>query len=583
MSEQKPFNALQSLVEFAKNNKECNIADEICCYKKIDYNLVLNNDGIIIEILRKDEVVKIPNWKSLDPEKGKCQDFLSRTSNIMSNLIVDKIQYVIGINDTTSRGIINPRSSSYRELHLKLAEEYPDLQIIKKFLDRLGDNVIKLLEEKKDWKGNEIVMFSLFGEEPLHEKDSIIELLKRNAEESNGGTDLQQCSVCCKQKKISRLMPKVKGIPDSSGMPGNASLMSCNSGVAEAYDKEQGDVCPTCEDCVAQINASLGYMLSKNVLLERYYRQAVRVGSGRIAIFWSDNQSFNNDFHTMMNSSDPDEIRKVLEAPEKGLLYKADTSDFNLMVVSRNMQRVIVHSMFKTTIAEVQNNIYQYFKDLEYEGVDNYKLWSLYMSLIPPNEKSPNKIPALKTLLEEPLFKAAITGEAFPNTLLFHAIQLMKTPDSSSYAFKNEKNRCAIMKAVINRNVRLNNTGKEVTVSLDENNKESAYLLGRYFSVSEFIQKRAQPNINRTVKDSYFNMMMSFPSLAFKQLDDSNRHSLRKLTSQGGYAVYLNRKLQTICNDITDIKTQALTIGECALFILGYNHQTSALYKKAGE
>mgnify|MGYP002508397005 FL=1 len=60
---------------------------------------------------------------------------------------------------------------------------------------------------------------------------------------------------------------------------------------------------------------------------------------------------------------------------------------------------------------------------------------------------------------------------------------------------------------------------KEVlTVSLNPDSSNIPYSLGRMFSVLEAIQSSANPGINATIKDKYFNSASATPSRVFPSL-----------------------------------------------------------------
>lgn len=49
-------------------------------------------------------------------------------------------------------------------------------------------------------------------------------------------------------------------------------------------------------------------------------------------------------------------------------------------------------------------------------------------------------------------------------------------------------------------------------MSLNEASTDTAYTLGRLFSVYEAVQQAANPGINTTIKDKYFNSAAAMPA-----------------------------------------------------------------------
>ena len=55
-------------------------------------------------------------------------------------------------------------------------------------------------------------------------------------------------------------------------------------------------------------------------------------------------------------------------------------------------------------------------------------------------------------------------------------------------------------------------------MGLNESSNETPYILGRLFSVLESIQKDANPGVNTTIRDRYFNSACATPASVFPVL-----------------------------------------------------------------
>ena len=64
-------------------------------------------------------------------------------------------------------------------------------------------------------------------------------------------------------------------------------------------------------------------------------------------------------------------------------------------------------------------------------------------------------------------------------------------------------------------------------MGLNENTNEKAYVLGRIFAVLEAIQEEANPGINTTIKDRYYNSASTTPVSVFPILIIANLGSTR--------------------------------------------------------
>ena len=65
-------------------------------------------------------------------------------------------------------------------------------------------------------------------------------------------------------------------------------------------------------------------------------------------------------------------------------------------------------------------------------------------------------------------------------------------------------------------------------MSLNEASSSIPYNLGRLFSVLENIQQKANPGINATIKDKYFNSASATPAVVFPVLINLAQKHLKK-------------------------------------------------------
>ncbi len=121
---------------------------------------------------------------------------------------------------------------------------------------------------------------------------------------------------------------------------------------------------------------------------------------------------------------------------------------------------------------------------------------------------------------------------------------------------------------------------KELNESCDYN----PYLLGRLFAVMEKIQIASvggKKDINRTIKDSYFNAAATTPNMAFQKLFSLSEYHMRKLKRDyPGIAFNLSREKCSIIEKITKGIPARFTADESNAFYLGYYHQTQKRYEK---
>lgn len=123
-------------------------------------------------------------------------------------------------------------------------------------------------------------------------------------------------------------------------------------------------------------------------------------------------------------------------------------------------------------------------------------------------------------------------------------------------------------------------------MALNEESTNTAYVLGRLFSVLEQIQEEANPNINSTIKDRFFNSAAATPGWVFPILLKMANHHLRKLNDRRGLKISLEKLLTELEGKIEmndqPIPTR-MNLSDQGLFILGYYHQTQKRYVKKEE
>ena len=121
-------------------------------------------------------------------------------------------------------------------------------------------------------------------------------------------------------------------------------------------------------------------------------------------------------------------------------------------------------------------------------------------------------------------------------------------------------------------------------MALNSESTNIPYCLGRLFSVYESIQEAANPGINATIKDKYFNSAASTPTVIFPILDNLSKKHLKKIRSSNpGLAVYYEKQVAELVNKLDTSYPNRLTLPQQGSFQLGYYHQNIARYQKKEE
>ena len=97
----------------------------------------------------------------------------------------------------------------------------------------------------------------------------------------------------------------------------------------------------------------------------------------------------------------------------------------------------------------------------------------------------------------------------------------------------------------------------------------------------EAVQQKANPNINATIKDRYFNSACATPALVFPTLLRLAQRHLSKIG--GGAEVYYDKMITELLGDVTQSYPLRLSLQDQGIFQIGYYHQKQKLFTKKEE
>lgn len=110
-------------------------------------------------------------------------------------------------------------------------------------------------------------------------------------------------------------------------------------------------------------------------------------------------------------------------------------------------------------------------------------------------------------------------------------------------------------------------------MSLDVQNVNIGYRLGRLFAVLEKIQEAANPGLNATIRDRFYSSASSMPTSVFGNLMRLSNHHLSKLRKEKpGYAVNLEKLMQEVVSGVSSFPAH-LSLDDQGQFAIGYYHQ----------
>jgi len=581
---------LQALVDYYErksSDPDAGLATMGFEAKEIPFILEINNQG---------ELIQIEDTREGDGRKKRARSFLvpqgiKKTSGVASNLLWDNAEYVINLLNAVKWTTI-PKSNRdkrrkqihrFREQHQafvtrinELSEKVDDigLDAVIAFLTRIKPNKAKM-RRFPQWvdivESNPNLTFRLSGSRELICQSPPVIAAIRASDSSDGSKE--RCLISGKADEVERLHTSIKGVwgAQSSG----ANIVSFNLDAFNSFGKKQGNNAPVGKQ------AAFAYTTALNYLLRKDSTQRMQVGDAS-TVFWSEKQS---DMEKMVVSlfdqppkDDPDRNVNAVQTLFKSIhhgRYSNDDGDtrFYVLGLAPNAARIAVRFWHVGTVAEMAEQIVQHFSDLDIvHGSHEAPFLSLFRLLV--STASLGKAENIPPNLVGDMMRAILEGRPYPQTLLGAAIRRIKAEQYVSYP------RAAIIKACINRTARHSNseTKEELNVSLDEQNNNIGYRLGRLFAVLEKVQEEASPSLNATIRDRYYGSASSSPVTVFSILLKLKNHHIPKLSK--GRAINMERLIGDIMSEIQDFPAH-LPIADQGRFAIGYYHQRQAFFTKS--
>ncbi|PIE07760.1 MAG: type I-C CRISPR-associated protein Cas8c/Csd1 [Rhodobacterales bacterium] len=250
-----------------------------------------------------------------------------------------------------------------------------------------------------------------------------------------------------------------------------------------------------------------------------------------------------------------------------------------MLGLAPNAARLSVRFWHVGEFGDFARNMLAFWEDLRIEGRPDRPPWNgppaawslLYETAIRVGGKP--KAETIPPLLGGELMRAVLTGQPLPRSLLSAVVGRIRADGEVN------GRRAAICKAVINRALKSRDAThfeKEmIPVSLDPDNTNPAYRLGRLFAVLESAQSAALPGLNATIKDRYFAAASATPARVFPLLIKNATHhlALLKKGGNGGLGHWLEKELGVIWSGLAPDLPRAFNLEDQGRFIAGYYHQ----------
>jgi len=542
--------------------------------EKVQFEFVLNTRGELLQVNDLRDEKRAPKLLVI-PEPVK------RSVNIAANFLCDSTGYVLGRDsDEKEKSLRDSKRTrktfeEFKRLHHEIGDDLDDagMKAVLRFVDNWNPDDLESSPCWPFWKdlaGTKIV-FRLDGDrEYLHERPAIEKTWLEHYREKS--SDYRACCLATGQQgPIARLHNSIKGVQNPTRSSG-ANIISNNLPAFCSYGKEQSFNGPVSEQ------AMFNYTTALNHLLRKESRQRVQIGDAT-TVFWAEGETpvlgFLKDIlDPHEGSQDVSDIRLFLEAVRDGKKTDppgTESLKFYILGLAPNAARLSIRFWHVSTVEDVTRRLGQHFQDLRItrdfpdKQPDYPGMWQL-LHVTALRGQSENISP----LLAGAVMRSILTGAEYPRILLTATVERIRAEREIGYL------RAALIKAYLVRKNRIQRLGmKEVNMSLDREQSDTGYLLGRLFAVLEKAQKQAIPGANTTIKDRFYSSASATPSVVFPQLMRLTQHHIQK-PSFGGY---LDRMIGEIADGVERFPSH-LSLDAQGMFALGYYHQKQELYKK---
>lgn len=565
---------------------------------KISWGLELTADGQVRSLLMMGDT----NAKGKQiPQVMKLPDPVKRSSGVAANFLSDNSAYILGIDAKGKPERTRECFVACARRHQAILKDvqHPTAKAILQFFDTwqpesaaqhpaIQPHLEALL------KGGNIVFVTRDADGALQLAQDVPEI--RHAwDEAYAKTDdalMGHCLVTGAEGPIAILHPNIKGV--MGAQPSGASLVSFNAPAFESYGKEdardkqgQGRNAPVGKYAAFAYGAALNYMIQQ----DKFHG---RLGDTTL-VFWAEGaeSAYNNVFASMtefggagQNEITQKELSGVLTALCQGRTVNWDKVTLNpdnrfyILGIAPNASRLSVRfflqNSFGAFVAQYQKH-QERLKIVPLDGRENLSLWRLLKETVNPNSRDK----AAQPQLIGDMLRAVLTGSLYPSSLFTQTEIRLRAERNMT------REKAAIIKGYLLRNVveqQKENTHvyKEVlNVELNEQTTYLPYRLGRLFAVLEAVQQSANPGINTTIKDRYFNSACATPALVFPTLLRLAQSHLSKIG--GGLEVYYDKMISDLLSDVAQSYPTRLNLQDQGVFQLGYYHQKQKLFTKKEE
>lgn len=542
---------------------------------KISYALCLDESGALVAVMPTQHEETVGKKTLLRPNLISLPSTVTRTVGILPNFLWDNSSYLLGVDEKgkPERSLRCFRAAA--ELHHQLLSDVdtPAAKAILAYFDTwepenaqshpaLADSLQDIL------KGGNLT-FQVNG---IFARDDTAIQAAWSRHYDDGDGELQQCLVTGKLDTAVAVHPAIKGV--AGAQSSGAAMISFNAPAFCSYGKEQSLNAPVGKYAAFAYTAALNYLIADKTNVHRIGDTTIVCWAKGAEPQYTDFADFSLFGDALPEEWTEDDLHDAMKKLADGLpcpeLSLNPDHPFYILGLSPNSARLSVRFFCRDSFGNLAKHVNAHYERLKILG-SRYRfmpLWALLRETVNLNttDKSPSPVMA------GAVARAVFTGSLYPASLL----------EATMLRIRAERDitpgRAAILKAYYLKNPH-NLCPKEVlTVSLNESSTNIPYTLGRLFAVYEAVQEAANPGLNATIKDKYFNSASATPAVIFSILGNLSQKHLRKL--EAGQRIYYEKQISALKGVLGESYPPRLSLPEQGSFDLGYYHQNQFRYTK---
>lgn len=568
--------ALCGYYQRAGNTEGVTVAPPGYSLENVSGEIVVDMDGRLVSVIKREEDSvkggKTRPMRLMVPQPPKRSGPRPEPA-----FLYEKAEFIFGIYKDNADALY--RFNASRTIHEEVLKDCDDdgaRALLRFYAQRWQGQIAcdgadtSLLENAASF-----LVFRLSGDTVfLHERPAIREAWERYRAAKSEDAAVVECLITGKMGPLTRIHGNVKGFgTDKPTLVVFKQPSFCSFG---KYG-EQGANAPVSEAAAFQ------YVTALNMLCTNP-EHCINLADTKF-LFWAERDAVDEESLLALLFGAKEDA-ETLDTPQRRRIHaklehvmgggnpldeQLDPKvSFFLLGVSANMTRLVVRFFYESSFGDLLENLAAHYRDIGVEGMRYpYPAPTSILLETAVEHKYDNVAP----LLEPALLGSIIKGTRYPSTLYQAVLRRVRA----------EKHLPALRAGIIKGYLNRKHIGELITMTLNDNELDRAYLLGRLFALYELAQKRAIGDVNSSITDKYLNSVLATPRLVFATLGKLNQKHLSKTGD-----VWLDKLNAHVMGKLslgTDTDgafafPKTFDMNEQGKFLLGYYHQKQELYRK---